>query len=97
MLSVWAAFQSRTRDKLDRDVEIAYPTNSAIMALDPDIPPGNQKILFQSRGTGSRAVWRLDGDIVGHGDKTLWAPRRGGHDLSLSEGGRPGRVTFAVK
>jgi penicillin-binding protein 1C len=86
-----------TGAKLDGAVEITYPTNGAIMALDPDIPTGNQKILFQSQGTGSKAVWTLDGGIVGRGGKTLWAPRRGGHELSIADGGKVDKVTFAVK
>ncbi len=70
---------------------IVYPAPGTVIALDPDIPPGDQKVFFEAQPKDSRLHWVLDGNSVGDaGSLFLWAPVRGKHTLSLADSG--GRI-----
>ncbi|MDM4766875.1 penicillin-binding protein 1C [Pelomonas sp. SE-A7] len=58
---------------------IANPRDGAIYALDPDIPPAAQRIVFE----GEAGQWKLDGKLLGRGTKMRWAPMPGRHQLAL--------------
>jgi penicillin-binding protein 1C len=76
---------------------ITHPTDGSIFALDPDIPPAAQRIVFE----GEPGQWRLDGRPLpgrSHGraarandgadtalqtHRASWAPWPGKHELSL--------------
>jgi penicillin-binding protein 1C len=58
---------------------IASPRDGSLYAIDPDMPPAAQRIAFE----GERGEWRLDGRRVGHGERVLWAPWPGRHELTL--------------
>lgn len=64
---------------------IAYPGEGSIIALDPDIPPERQRILFQlsgKPGTGWR--WQINGKPLGPASQTQhWRPQPGKHRLTL--------------
>ena len=49
---------------------ITSPRDGSIFAIDPDIPPAAQRITFE----GERGVWRLDGRVLGDGERLRWAP-----------------------
>ena len=63
---------------------IVYPAYGTIVALDPDIPPDQQKVFFESQPRDGRLRWRLDGQEVGcAGSVSLWSPQKGKHTLDL--------------
>ncbi|MBM4312551.1 MAG: penicillin-binding protein 1C [Deltaproteobacteria bacterium] len=78
-----AAAGTKARPKID------YPLNQTIIALDPDIPDENQRVIFEAGESGVAYAWRLDGNTLpGTGHLLRWKPERGRHRLSLvGEGG----------
>lgn len=74
---------------------IANPRDGAIYALDPDIPPAAQRIVFE----GEAGQWRLDGRALGRGSRLRWAPQPGRHKLALigAEGQVLQQVEFEVR
>ncbi|AOJ04413.1 penicillin-binding protein 1C [Burkholderia mayonis] len=63
---------------------IGAPTDGTIFAIDPDIPPKHQRIWFERvAGRAARFSWRLDGKVIGHGDRMAWMPWPGPHRLEL--------------
>lgn len=79
---------------------ITSPVDGSIVAFDPDIPFGFQKISLEgSQCTGSMR-WKLDGADLGPANAArLWTPRSGSHRLALVD--RSDRaidsVTFQVR
>ncbi|WP_370635945.1 penicillin-binding protein 1C [Paralcaligenes sp. KSB-10] len=72
----------------DQDVlRIIRPVNGTILALDPDIPPANQRaVLSAANLAGSEATnvqWRIDREVVGHGGELAWMPWPGKHRIDL--------------
>lgn len=69
----------------NQPLQIAYPEHESIFALDPDIPPGRQKIFFRWKGStsGERLVWTLNGRVLGSENPTAWTPVRGQFTLRL--------------
>ena len=61
----------------------------SVIALDPDIPPQNQRIALQLSGApGTCWQWRVDGRKVGSAaGEVLWRPAPGRHRLSLLDAG----------
>ena len=79
---------------------IVAPVGGTIVALDPDIPAGRQRVPFEAREVVSGQRWLLDGALLGEAaDLMLWPPTPGRHRLSVV--GRDGRtldsVTFVVR
>ncbi|WP_218142692.1 penicillin-binding protein 1C [Formivibrio citricus] len=72
---------------------ISQPLNGALYALDPDIPPANQRIAFTSDNPS--AVWRLDGKRIGKGRKIDWPLWPGPHRLELLD--EKGKVVDTVR
>ncbi|BDI03652.1 penicillin-binding protein 1C [Sphaerotilus microaerophilus] len=73
---------------------IASPRDGAIYALDPDIPPAVQRIVFE----GEAGSWWLDGRRLGQGARVAWPPWPGRHRLELRlAGGRRQQVGFEVR
>ncbi|WP_150670913.1 penicillin-binding protein 1C [Pandoraea anhela] len=63
---------------------IAGPTDGTIVALDPDIPPANQRLWFQVAAAWPKgAVWRLDGKPLAGSARVSWLPWPGRHTLEL--------------
>jgi penicillin-binding protein 1C len=58
---------------------IEHPRDGSVFALDPDIPPAQQRIRFE----GEAGQWVLDGRRLGRGATQQWAPWPGRHVLSL--------------
>ncbi|MEF7615216.1 penicillin-binding protein 1C [Aquincola sp. MAHUQ-54] len=70
---------------------IVQPRDGSLFAIDPDMPPGAQRIVFE----GADGVWRLDGRRIGEGSHLQWAPWPGRHVLALH--GRDGRLVQQVR
>ena len=70
-------------------IALSNPTDGAIYALDPDIPPAAQRLRFAHEGRlegGVTARWRLDGRVIGQGATLDWLPMPGRHELALMDG-----------
>lgn len=71
------------------DIRIAYPADGTIIALDPDIPPEQQRVFFESRPSAPELRWVLNGEDLGTaGSLQLWPPCRGSYRLSLVDASR---------
>jgi penicillin-binding protein 1C len=66
---------------------IAYPTAGTVVALDPDIPPQDQRVFFEAEPKGASLEWILDGRSLGASAALLpWSPSSGKHMLQLVDG-----------
>jgi penicillin-binding protein 1C len=66
-----------------RQPRIAYPAPSSILAIDPDIPPGHEQVVFHAQAASGLA-WQLDGAVLAPaGADYRWAPVPGRHVLEL--------------
>jgi penicillin-binding protein 1C len=63
---------------------ITYPAPGAVIALDPDIPPARQRVVFRVRPSTADYRWRVNGrDLPAPGGVPGWAPRPGSHRVAL--------------
>ena len=63
---------------------IIAPAGGTVIALDPDIPPSRQRVIFEARSGRAPLRWRLDGTDLGSAtDLVVWNPYPGRHTLSL--------------
>src|SRR5215469_15300774 len=79
---------------------VTSPANGTIIALDPDIPCDQQRVVFRAGRGGNVARWLLDGiQRCGAGEPCLWQPVSGHHTLALVDpsGRTLDRVTFEVR
>jgi len=67
---------------------IQQPAQGSVYALDPDMPPAVQRLVFE----GEPGEWWLDGRRIGRGPRLHWTPQPGRHRLVL----RRGAVTLAT-
>ncbi len=61
------------------DPGIRVPSEGSLYALDPDMPPASQRLVFE----GEPGEWRLDGHPLGRGPRLAWAPWPGRHVVQL--------------
>jgi penicillin-binding protein 1C len=79
---------------------IIAPAPGTMIALDPDIPPSRQRVLFEAEADGSTTRWWLDGrDLGPASDLAVWKPEPGKHRLTLvDDGGNTlDGITFEVR
>lgn len=79
---------------------ILAPAPRTVIALEPDIPPSRQRIVFEARASGARLRWVLDGREIGPAaDPLPWDPLPGRHTLSLVDKAQRclDTVTFEVR
>jgi penicillin-binding protein 1C len=63
---------------------IRTPVSGEVIALDPDIPPTHQRVVFAGDGTSAGQRWVLNGQEIGPATGLLlWEPVSGQHTLSL--------------
>ena len=62
---------------------ILAPSDGTIVALDPDIPPANQRLRLLSDRADAR--WLLDGKPLARGAQVQWLPWPGRHTLQLAD------------
>ncbi len=76
---------------------ITSPTPGTIIALDPDIPPQNQRLRLTAEGPDPR--WRLDGKPLARGAEVRWLPWPGRHKLQLvdARGSTLDEIQFEVR
>ena len=86
----------------EKPAHIHYPTAGMLVALDPDIPPPNQRLRFVAQGV-KEPLWVLDGKALAAAPRGVspetsgpeWMPRPGKHVLSLLD--RQGRLLDQVR
>ena len=78
-----------------RAARIASPADGSIIALDPDIPPTNQRVRFQADGRDVGLQWRIDGKTIARGERAAWLPWPGRHVVELADA--RGRVLDTVR
>ncbi len=72
--------------RLAAEPRILAPTQGVVIALDPDIPPARQRVLFQAQVDRRTLRWILDGADVGPcTDLFMWEPQPGSHTLFLAD------------
>jgi penicillin-binding protein 1C len=79
---------------------ILYPVDGIVLALDPDIPVGQQMVLFEAEMGGAPARWKLNGvPLTGVDTLVKWAPETGKYKLALedAEGRTIDLVEFEVR
>jgi len=81
---------------------IRYPAAGMIIALDPDIPAGAQRVVFEASPALAGSRWRLDGATLSESDargRADWTPASGRHTLTLedSDGITVSTVSFEVR
>jgi penicillin-binding protein 1C len=63
--------------RLDQGIRV--PSEGSVYALDPDMPPAAQRLVFE----GEAGHWWLDGQPLGRGPRLAWAPWPGRHVVQL--------------
>ncbi|MET0322957.1 MAG: penicillin-binding protein 1C, partial [Duganella sp.] len=65
---------------------IVYPAADTVIAIDPDIPAGRERVMFHAQA-GQGLTWRLNGaPLAGAGADYAWPPQPGAHELALVDG-----------
>ena len=90
LASVRAALRSSREPGHAPRFGIEHPRDGAIFAIDPDMPPSLQRIVF----SGAAGNWLLDGKPIGSGARIAWAPWPGRHRLELR--GRDGTLRHGI-
>jgi penicillin-binding protein 1C len=79
--------QVRLLNSEQRRTAILYPGQAGVIALDPDIPAGRERVVFRAQGAHGLS-WRLDGVTLGAGSAShAWQPVAGEHELALVDAG----------
>ena len=74
---------------------IQYPAPGTIIALDPDIPETQQRVLFSAHMREKDHRWILNGEILGSAAAGMaWKPKRGTYDLTLVD--KSGKVLDSI-
>lgn len=92
--------QPTTRQLTREQGRILAPTDGVILALDPDIPPTRQRVLFTAARAPTAARWLLNGVEIGEASAPfLWEPVPGKHVLMLVGEGRTvvDQTVFSVR
>jgi len=80
---------------------IVRPVSGTIIANDPDIPPAQQRMMFEARDAREAAIWMLDGQRLGSAaGQLMWPPQPGRHQLQLLDAASSrvlDEVTFVVR
>jgi penicillin-binding protein 1C len=65
---------------------IRSPVPEEVIALDPDIPPAHQRVVFEANVAATALHWFLDGEDLGDAARPFfWEPVPGQHVLSLMD------------
>ena len=85
-----ALTEIRITDPTTARPRLTAPTNGAIIALDPDIPPARQRVIIRATGAPTATIL-IDGrrlPTIRDGARltALWAPTPGAHLVTLAQG-----------
>jgi len=72
---------------------ITSPVDGTIIAIDPDIPPGSQRVRFEADGRALQ--WRIDGKPFSRGSSAQWLPWPGRHVVELIDS--RGRLADSIR
>jgi penicillin-binding protein 1C len=73
---------------------IVSPRDGSVIAIDPDVPPAQLRLVFE----GANGRWELDGRALGSGETRVWLPQPGRHVLRLrAADGAVDEVSFEVR
>lgn len=77
--------------------QILEPISGTIIALDPDIPLQNQRLLL--RCNRSDAHWKIGNKLIGQGAQVTWLPIPGRHRISIvdSQGQELDQIRIEVR
>jgi len=65
---------------------IVYPAPGSVIAIDPDIPAGRERVTFHAQAAQG-LTWRLNGKpLAGANTDYSWPPQPGSHELALVDG-----------
>ncbi|MCC7038858.1 MAG: penicillin-binding protein 1C [Burkholderiales bacterium] len=79
---------------------IRYPAPDTLVALDPDIAPGHERIVLVAAPGAADLRWRVDGRLLeAPGARVAWIPTGGRHRVTLEDGagGELSSVEFEVR
>ncbi|HSQ77475.1 MAG TPA: penicillin-binding protein 1C, partial [Nitrospirota bacterium] len=79
--------------------KIIYPAPDTVIAIDPDIPEGLQRVFFEASSADPALNIVLDEAVLGRAPSVSWTPLPGKHRLSLvaGDGAVADQVTFEVR
>ena len=79
--------------------KIIYPAPDTVIAIDPDIPEGLQKVFFEASSADPALNIVLDEAVLGRAPSVSWTPLPGKHRLSLiaGDGAVADQVMFEVR
>ena len=88
---------AQTKAGTQTNSRITAPANGSIIALDPDIPPKSQRLVFTSEGQSAR--WLMDGKEFANGSSAQWLPWPGRHVVQLesSSGAKLDEIRLEVR
>lgn len=70
---------------------ILSPAHGSVFALDPDIPPANQKIALRAANlvgqANAQVFWHINDQLLGSGPALNWLPIPGKHRIQLLDSG----------
>ena len=77
---------------------ISHPADATIIALDPDIPADNQRLMLRAGNPAGRVTqtvnWYMNGQFLGNANPYAWLPMPGRHRLEIRD--EQNRVIDAV-
>ncbi len=79
---------------------IRYPAAGTIIALDPDIPPDSERVVFSASPAPPGLQWRIDNTVLpAERGRADWKPVAGRHTLVLedAEGRQVSALEFEVR
>ena len=75
---------SSLRQLAEETGRILAPTDGVILAIDPDMPPTRQRVIFAAANASTSLRWLLDGVEIGRASEScFWEPTPGLHSLAL--------------
>ncbi len=79
--------------------KIIYPAPDTVIAVDPDIPPGLQRVFFEASPADPELNIVLDKTVIGRAPAASWQPVPGRHILSLvgADGAVADTIRFEVR
>lgn len=84
VITMSSASTHNTTSNPDTQARILEPASGTIIALDPDIPPENQRLWLLSNR--SDVSWQIGDHVIARGAQVAWLPLPGRHRITLTDG-----------